>query len=129
MTAITIIIVAAEDAEPAADDTQTAGAAEGAEPAADAREVSCEGRQRFASYWQADGLAALLRERERKRGHPARISAYRCPRCDGFHIGTFAVKRVPLVTPPRWHWPASYDGGADTDTAADVETCRDEGQR
>lgn len=87
-----------------------------------ASETSCDGKHRFAAYWQADGVAACMRARDRQRGRPARVVAYRCPRCDGFHVGTFAVKRVPLVTPPRWRWPASYDGGTDTDAG------RDEGQ-
>jgi len=45
--------------------------------------TGCVGKERLASRRLAEKLAQRMRRR-----HKARLQAYRCPQCAGWHVGT-----------------------------------------
>ncbi|HVW82299.1 MAG TPA: hypothetical protein VHB69_15310 [Mycobacteriales bacterium] len=48
---------------------------------------TCGGRQRFASYAEADRQAWYAMARRRNADEDFMLAAHYCPRCGGWHIG------------------------------------------
>jgi hypothetical protein len=63
--------------------------------------AGCEGKERFATFREADRRAWFMMARAplTTGQAPPQLAAYRCPDCDGYHYGTRSQRPKAASTP------------------------------